>query len=62
VKVKTYGNREHRAPFGVSVITHTKTHGRTPLDKCIDNLKKTIKSAVSTTGGNFDVFKIGRAA
>jgi hypothetical protein len=22
---------EHRAPFGVSVITHTKTHGRTPL-------------------------------
>jgi hypothetical protein len=24
---------EHRAPFGVSVITHTKTHGRTPRDE-----------------------------
>jgi hypothetical protein len=24
---------EHRAPFGVSVITHTKTHGRTPLEE-----------------------------
>jgi hypothetical protein len=25
---------EHRAPRGVSVITHTiKTHGRTPLDE-----------------------------
>jgi hypothetical protein len=24
---------EHRAPFGVSVITHTKTHCRTPLDE-----------------------------
>jgi hypothetical protein len=24
---------EHRAPFGVSVITITKTHSRTPLDE-----------------------------
>jgi hypothetical protein len=24
---------EHRAPFGVSVITHAETHSRTPLDK-----------------------------
>jgi hypothetical protein len=26
-------NLEHRAPFGVSVITHTDTLGRTPLDE-----------------------------
>jgi hypothetical protein len=26
-------NLEHRAPFGVSVITHIQTHGRTPLDE-----------------------------
>jgi hypothetical protein len=24
---------EHKAPFGVSVITHIQTHGRTPLDE-----------------------------
>jgi hypothetical protein len=24
---------EHRAPFGVSVITHIQTHVRTPLDE-----------------------------